>query len=141
METFDGEQGSLPSWLTTAAKTRMRDVARGRPATGHQAVRAHAEPRPAISLDSLEDENEAERVFDLIDTFDFVETAYHKGLVQKAMQALSPRQREYVVLRFFAGLEPSSALPSTVAMRRAYPVLAERGVWNEARRVMAEALA
>jgi RNA polymerase sigma factor (sigma-70 family) len=140
METFDGDRGSLPSWLTTAAKARMRDVAfRGRPATGHRAARHHAEARPAVSLDAFEQE-EAERVFDLVDTLDLVERAYMCGVVAKALESLTPRQREYVFLRFFAGLETTSALPSTVALRRRYPVLQDRRVWAEARRALEGAL-
>lgn len=130
LQTFDGEQGSLPSWLTRAAQMRMRDIARGRPATGHEALRAHAEAVVAVSLDSFEEENEAERIFHLIDTFDYVETAYHKGLIAKAMETLSPKQREYVFLRFFAGIEVTSALPSTVAAKKQYPVLSQRYLWH-----------
>lgn len=145
LRTFEGDKGSLPSWLTTAARMRMRDVARGRPSTGHEAVRAHNEPAVAVSLDSMEEEGEAERVFNLIDTYDYVETAYHKGVIAKALETLSVKQREYVLLRFFAGLETTSMAPATMALRAQYPVLGRRDLWSNthgtgAKQRLAEAL-
>lgn len=131
--TFDGQRGSLPSWLTLAARSRMGEIARGRkPAYGHQAVRGHKEARVVVSLDSFDPETDrpVEEMFDLIDTCDHIERAYHEGEVAKALDALSPEQQQYVYLRFFCGLDTQTMQATTVAMRKEYPVLGKRWLWH-----------
>jgi DNA-directed RNA polymerase specialized sigma24 family protein len=51
MATYDPVKGSLPSWLTGAARMRMREVAKRLNWTGTPMRRGHTRERPAIPAD------------------------------------------------------------------------------------------
>lgn len=107
LSVYDPERGALPSWLTTHAKYRMLDVVKDWSWTGKLPVRDGRNPVRRPELLSLDDERvsgdtvpdpEAE------DLMDSVELAYHYGEIGRALDELTPRQRQYVVARFWAGM-------------------------------------
>lgn len=135
LSSYDETLGSLPSWLTRAAEMRMKDVAwgKGQP-FGHEAVRGSRQVEEGMSIDEME-EDSVEALMG------HVESAYHDGEILEAIRALSPKQQEYVVLRFWGGLEPRSNLPAVRALVAQFPVLKERWHWPRARAALAESLA
>lgn len=136
LSSFDESRGSLPSWLTRAAEMRMKDVAwgTGQP-TGHEPTRGS---RPVEEGPSLDEQSE-DAVQALLG---YVESAYHDGEVMQIIREhLSPRQQEYVFLRFWGGLEPTSRAAQTRALVMEFPVLSERWHWQRARAILAEKLA
>jgi RNA polymerase sigma factor (sigma-70 family) len=136
LQTYDESLGALPSWLVRAAEMRMKDVAwgRGQP-FGHEAVRGVREVDMGPSVDELS-EQQVEALMG------FVEEAFHDGEVLRVIrERLTPRQQEYVFLRFWGGLDPSSRAPGMQALVAQFPVLKERWHWQRAKPVLAEALA
>lgn len=136
LETFDASKGALASWLTHAAEMRMKDVAwgKGQP-LGHEPMRGS---RPVEEGPSLDDQPE-EIVQALLG---HVEEAYHDGEIMKIIrESLTPKQQEYVFLRFWGGLEPKAQAAQIRALVREFPVLGERWHWQRARTVLAEKLA
>lgn len=130
MATHDPTRGALASWLTTAAETRMRDVAYGKvQPTGHEAMRGSRPAEVITSIDAVEPDV-AERLFGLVDALGEIEIAYHHGEIQAALSTLSPSQREYVFLRFWGGLDPSSRVPEMKALVDDFPVLRKRFLWS-----------
>lgn len=135
LETYDPAKGSLPSWLTTAAEQRMKDVAwgKGQP-FGHEAVRGSRQVEEGPSLDGLE-----EQIVESL--LGHVEEAYHDGEILRIIRSeLTPKQQEYVFLRFWGGLDPKSQAPGIRALVRSFPVLAERWHWQRARATLADRL-
>lgn len=130
-DTFDSAKGSLPSWLTTAARMRMSDVARGHGQWfGHEAVRGHREAR-TTSLDAaLDVGSDFLDALLGVDVLDGVESAYHHGEIAQAIAELSPMQREYVYARFYLGIDPSSQTPVMQALRDEFPVVRKRYLWT-----------
>lgn len=128
--TYDETKGALPSWLTTAARLRMRDVAlsHGR-WTGHEPMRGRAEPN-TTSLDAVVEDGTDDQALVYDDVLDGVEVAYHHGEIAQALNALTDEQRQYVYLRFWAGLDPASRAPGEVALRAEFPVMAKRWLWE-----------
>lgn len=135
LRTYDEARGSLPSWLTSAARQRMRDVAwgHGQP-TGRPATRGSREVAQGGSLDAMDEET-------VTALLGHVEEAYHDGAILEAVRALPARQREYVFLRFWGGLDPTSRTPEVRALVAEFPVLAERWQWTRARATLTEVLA
>ncbi|MFD1278078.1 sigma-70 family RNA polymerase sigma factor [Streptomyces kaempferi] len=106
----DPAKGSLPAWLTRHANWHMQEVlARRGKWTGSPSRRdGRHEVRdvPTVSLDALlfppdggvGDEKAAGVVPDIADS---AMTAYHRVQVLDALSALTEKQRQYVVLRFW----------------------------------------
>lgn len=130
-DTFDASRGSLPSWLTGAARLRMGDVARGKGQWfGHEPVRGHREVEHT-SLDAMVDVGgDFLETLLGVDVLDGVESAYHHGEIAQAIAALSPMQREYVYARFYLGIDPSSQTPVMRALRDEFPVIRKRYLWT-----------
>lgn len=128
-DTFDSARGSLPSWLTGAARLRMTDLAHGHGRWfGHEATRGTRDVE-ASSLDAwLTVEEEPEWLG--VDLLDGVEAAYHDGEIAEAIASLSPAQREYVFTRFYLGIDPSSNTPVMKALRDEFPVVRKRYLWT-----------
>lgn len=108
LEAYDPAKGSLPSWVTKAAKMRMSDVLRrgvyfGQPSQrGVLRVEDHAkiaaiEGMAPIDLDAME---QATAVW----LNEGLALAYHRGAIHRALQGLPPEQQRYVVLRFWHGM-------------------------------------
>lgn len=53
--------------------------------------------------------------------------------VRAAVAGLNETEREYVFLRFWAGMDPTSRVPEIRARLKEFPVLARSGVWDRAR--------
>lgn len=135
LSTYDESRGALASWLTRAAEMRMKDVAwgSGQP-TGHEPLRGSRPVEEGPSLDG-----EPEEIVQAL--LGYVEEAYHDGEIMKIIrEVLTPRQQEYVFLRFWGGLEPRSQAPQVRALILEFPVLAERWHWQRARALLAERL-
>lgn len=94
LETFNRDKGALPAWLTMKATGAMKDQLRAAP------TRRGAE----MSLEPLvvEDDLLAELI-EYPDLLKGVMDAYHAGEVARALDTLTPKQREYVHLRFWRG--------------------------------------
>lgn len=136
LSTHDESKGALAPWLTRAAEMRMKDVAwgTGQP-TGHEALRGSRQVEEGPSLD----EQPEEIVQALLG---YVEAAYHDGEIMKIIrECLTPKQQEYVFLRFWGGLEPRAQAPQIRALVLEFPVLGQRWHWQRAREVLAERLA
>jgi RNA polymerase sigma factor (sigma-70 family) len=134
LSTFDESRGALPSWLTKAAELRMRDVAwgTGQP-FGHEPLRGSRPIEVAKSLDAMEID-EVEALLGMV-----VEADQHDE-VEAAVNELPADLREYVFLRFWAGLDPRSASPGTRSLVKQFPALSDRRSWPAARRLLYERL-
>lgn len=144
-DTYDPALGARPSWLTSAAKMRMRDVARGAGQPfGHEPVRGHVEPQ-AESLDAAIEtygEDAAEWVaLSYPDPLDAVAEAYHEGEIAQAVADLPVDQRKYVYARFWVGLDPTSRAPSMRVLLAHVPEMADRRLWAAARETLKTRLA
>lgn len=127
--TWDEAKGALPSWLTGAARQRMRDVTYGGGRwTGHEALRGRREV-DRVSLDAIV-ESAPDAVLGDVATLDGVEMAYHDGEIAEALAALPPEQRAYVYARFWLGLDPSSRAPAMRALVDQFPALRKRWLWT-----------
>lgn len=97
---WDQAKGSLPSWLTGAARLRMRALrpgGRGRE-FGHEAMRG--------SVPVQEDPTEMDSAVwgRLVEQMpDGVALAYHQGRIWHVIGSLPLEQQQYVVLRFWYG--------------------------------------
>lgn len=135
LETFDPALGALASWITTAARSRMKDLAwgRGQP-TGHEAVRGSRQVEEGPSLDGME-----EQIVEAL--VGRVELAYHDGEILDVVRSLPREQQEYVFLRFWGGLDPASRSPEMKALVAQFPAVRDRSRWRDALPVLTERLA
>lgn len=122
--THDASKGSLPSWLTGAAVLRMRDVA-----LGHGKEFGHAPLRGSREVESVAVEDITTLLHGSV-SLEGVELAYHHGEIMEALSRLSPSQREYVFLRFWGNVDPSSRTPHMKAVLDQFPVLRKRFLWT-----------
>lgn len=140
IEAWDPDRGSLPSWLTGAARLRMRAIAHSKGQwTGRPETRGSASVRPVASVDAVEDELDALTAG--YDVAEAVVMAYHHGEIAAALDALTPAQRRYVLARFWAGVDPASRSPGTRRIAALIPELSRPGLWAGTRAVLAERLA
>jgi RNA polymerase sigma factor (sigma-70 family) len=116
LRTFDESKGALPSWLTGAAKLRMRDVYRRDTWLGTISEKGHRREKPARPIDTGEDWV-SELLGAQADALESVEWQYHEGEIYAAINALSPVQREYVYRRFWKGETPTEIDKDLVAAR------------------------
>jgi RNA polymerase sigma factor (sigma-70 family) len=130
LRKHDPSKGSLPSWLTKAAEMRMKNLAwgKGQP-TGHEARRGVVEAKATASTDEMVEEG-VEALLGAVQALTGVEYAYHHGEIMQAINDLSPMQRRYVYARFWLGIEPSSAVPGTVAFKKEHwPEIGKTHLW------------
>ena len=102
MKTYDPGKGALPTWLTGAARMRMRDVLFRDTWTGTPGQRGHVREKPATPVDTDWDWVD-ELVGSSPEVLDGVLLSYHEGEILKALNALPKEQREYIFLRFWCG--------------------------------------
>lgn len=142
LESYDPAKGALPTWVTGAARMRMRDLAHGTgQPTGKEAARGRR-PVGEISTDALQQDfpglwaqmEAREAVEGLLDA---VAIAYHRGEIHRALDNLTPEQRHYVVMRFWGGVDPGSRSPG---LREVAPKLNHR-LWPAIAQELAEELA
>lgn len=100
-------------WALARAKSQMRhliwvgDVQW----TGHAPMHGRIPVQTVAILDRPLSEDSDATLADLLlganDALSGVEIAYHHGEIARALNELSPRQREYVVMRFWSGYNDS----------------------------------
>lgn len=102
--------GPLTMWMRANARWRMKEVRSNRCWTGHDSstrptLGGHAPRITSVHyLSELFDNQDAmANLLEAADLMQGVEMAYHRGEIAEAMSSLSPRQREYVYLRFWQG--------------------------------------
>lgn len=103
LATYDPLLGALATYLTNAARSRMADVVRrngtwtGRPPRyGHDKGDGVEEMWSPVDIQSIQSPVEF-RASDL---------AYHDRQIQRAINDLTPRQREYTIRRFWLDEAP-----------------------------------
>jgi RNA polymerase sigma factor (sigma-70 family) len=111
LTTYDPSKGALASWLTTAAKMRMRDCIKREYWTGTPARYGHGGKVPddgTTVMSLMDDDLTLTAVLEAADLLEAVEISYHRGEILRAIGALSVNQRRYVVYRFWLGWDPNS---------------------------------
>ena len=97
LDSFDESKGALPAWLTFKASGAMKD-----------ALRPRVKHVQHLDLDQVvRPEFTPEACIEYPDLLQGLERAYHAGEVARALDALTPKQREYVRLRFWEGAGPA----------------------------------
>lgn len=122
-----------PAYLNGVVARRVKDVARGGRLTGQEAQQGRQRTRSgdAATLD------DPDHPIELVgaEILAGVELAYHYGEIMRAIAALTPARRRYVVMRFWGGLsdaeiaarlEVKAETLSTMWRRFVRPELAER---------------
>lgn len=102
LDTYDPDKGSLPSWLTMKADGAMKDALR--PAPTKRQSSDSLEALLTARAGSPDVDLTPEALIALPDLLDGIAKAYHCGEVAKALDVLTPKQREYVRLRFWEGM-------------------------------------
>jgi DNA-directed RNA polymerase specialized sigma24 family protein len=97
MQTYDPSQGSLPQWLTTAARLRMSECARRENWTGNQGKRGHVREKPAEPVDTSDPLRDKCH----IEIADGVELAYHRGEIGRVLSGFSPSVRSALYRKFW----------------------------------------
>lgn len=118
---YDGRAPFEP-WVKTVARNRMRNVIRD----------SHAARRDIRRVDHYPDVAD---VCDVAIDLAGVEMAYHHGEIRAAIDALNPRQREYVLARFWGGLTYNE-LNARFETKQS-----NAAIWKRVRRQLAEQLA
>lgn len=124
LDRFDPAKGALPSWLTTAARMRMTDIARGHgQPTGHVGIvaspgsrRDSRDGRPAATgtayLDAMPAGALAEveqKVAIWLDAG--LDLSYHRGQISRALAELTEDERRYILMRFWHQMSASEIQP------------------------------
>jgi DNA-directed RNA polymerase specialized sigma24 family protein len=109
-EKYDPSKGPLDMWLKAHARWRMKSVRGNRSWTGNDARptlggRESVVRSVAYLSDLLTDDNGIVGMLEAADLLSGIEWAYHHGEIAVAMAELTPRQREYVFLRFWVGYQ------------------------------------
>lgn len=100
--TLTKHPGATRSYLDQAATWRIRAVQRGESLTGETRPHGGKDTRPDPLRSGTE---ELEAALDLSATAGDLDLAYHHGEIMLAIAALPPVHREYVVLRFWGGMD------------------------------------
>lgn len=98
LKTYNPEKGSLASWLTLNARTRMSDVVRRGTYTGmpeHRGNKRVADTPVDITEDDLL------QSLAHVDAIESIILAYHVGEISDALSRLTKPQRDYVIRRFW----------------------------------------
>ncbi len=101
LRTYDPALGAEVSYLTTAARMRMVDCLRRNLWTGTPSRRGHVREAPATPVDTAWDWVDA--IASEAQVYQDLDEAYHRGQIFVAVNQLTPAQRRYVYLRFWAG--------------------------------------
>lgn len=136
------EKGAPQSHAMQAAKFRvLKIVVEGKPFTGeprHAGVRDGADDALRLVMAVNDDDDEESYLVEPVDAateaaMALVEDPTTRARVRAAVTHLNEAEREYVFLRFWAGLEPTSRVPEIRARLREFPVMSRRGLWDRAR--------
>jgi len=105
LKTYSPERGALPSWIMLKVDSRIRSLVTGSGWLGSPkpSVMKPVIPTTSVSLDFTQD-----TVIGLMDSLqtsqscEYVAMRYHSGEIVRALNELSPVQREIVVRVFWA---------------------------------------
>lgn len=113
LDTFDPDKGALPPWLTKAAKMRMHDVVRRDVSFGQDYKRnPGSTDGTAVSLEALAVPELAEMESRTASALaEGTALAYHHGQIHAALQGLPEEQKQYVVMRFWCGMNNPEIQP------------------------------
>jgi len=103
LKTYDPAKGALPSWITMAARLRMKDVLRRDTWTGTIGVRGHVREKPAMAMDTNDPDMNIDQYLEASENLEWVLIRYHEGEILRALNELTPEQRNYVIRRFWYG--------------------------------------
>ena len=140
--TYDGRDGvTLDYWLIRNAHDRMRVMIRHWTAQCRDARRTELAGDPREKIEAYSDDHTSEFTGTASDTVwvelttDLVgiENAYHYGEIAQAMAELTPRQREYIYLRYCRGLDTAA-----LTAHFGYP---PKTIGQQARKNLAKSLA
>lgn len=133
LATFDRTKGALPTWLTGAARMRMQSLqwGHGQP-FGREATRGTQEAQATVSIEALV-ESDGDIGDESLELEEIVFAAYHHGEIMEALRSLSDEQREYVVKRFWGGVDPNSRAPVMKDLMRESPTMKKRWLWSDPR--------
>jgi RNA polymerase sigma factor (sigma-70 family) len=140
--TYDGRDGvTLDYWLIRNAHDRMRVMIRHWTAQCRDARRTELAGDPREKIEAYSDDHTSEFTGTASDTVwvelttDLVgiENAYHYGEIAQAMAELTPRQREYIYLRYCRGFNTAE-----LTSHFGYP---PKTVGQQARKNLAKSLA
>lgn len=106
LSAYDPSRGALPSWLTTAARRRMIDVLKRDLWFGTVGARGHRRERPAVPVYIDPNDETWQLIADA--PFDAAAIARHRDEIYAAILTLTPKQRDYVLRRFWLDESPSS---------------------------------
>lgn len=105
---YDPSKGPVDMWVKAHARWRMKTVRANRSWTGRPSdARNTLGGKPAVVQsvtylsDLLANDSGVEAMLAAADLVAAAEWAYHHGEIAQAMAELTPRQREYVYLRFW----------------------------------------
>ena len=124
--TYDG-RSPLDYWLKHVAKNRMLSVLRNHAATKNTVQQPAGLPYADHYLDGVDSVWDALQV-----ELPEIELAYHRGEIYAALNRLTPREREYVLLRFWHGYR--------APQMRAHFGYPPHALWTTAKRKLAGSL-
>lgn len=116
LSKFDPAKGAEATYLTTAAKLRLSDVVRRETWTGAIMSRGHTREQPATPVDHHEDWVESK--LECTEAYHWVELAYHRGEILRALDALPVKEKHWVVVNI---LEDAGRYSWRDAARRMKP--------------------
>ena len=96
LRAYDPARGALPSWLTGAARMRMKECASRETWTGSTGARGHVRNRPPVPVP---DEMIVDRILE--GALDDVEMAYHHGEIMEALCELTEATRIAIYRKFW----------------------------------------
>jgi RNA polymerase sigma factor (sigma-70 family) len=105
LDRFDPEQGALASWVTTAARQRMRNLRFGKAREcGHIPLRGSREVEIAFHIEAGASEDESEDPIFRRTAVQPVDTPLQVSVRQAVRRLPKPRDREIVYYRFWEDL-------------------------------------
>jgi len=141
------EKGSPAAFAVRSARLRVLNVLGGKPLTGEPRHPGREDAHDsAVGLVATSADGEEYLRVDppdaaTADALARVEDDPRFERVREAVAGLNQTEREYVFLRFWCGMEPTSRVPEIRARLKEFPVLARSGVWDRARVKLRAALA
>lgn len=132
LKSFDPDKGALASWITRAARVRMRDLAHGHgQPLGHEPNRGSVEAVPSVWIDSMSDEAR-NQVDEILSYWELPADPVTERVKRAVARLEDEKAREYIWLRFWAGVDVGSRSPEMRDLMSRHPVLKERWRWQKA---------
>lgn len=122
------------TWLSAVSHMRLREVAIRQTWFGH--TRVHGQPSDPLrnaTKASLDDPDFTLGPLEAPDWIDSALISYHAGEIARAISELPPKQRDYIILRFWYGFTP-------IEIENRFAI-DQSAAWTGARRNLRQALA